>query len=147
AERAGRLARRSAYPPDEAGDLPRVAQYVALTKGAGPLYDELHELLAAGAGPTPVHRLLAALPPLLRERGAPQQLVVTTAYDLALEQAFLDAGEEFDVVWYLATGMHRGKFCHLSPDGSTRVVEIPNRYTNGLDPEQRPVILKLHGGL
>ncbi len=134
-------------PEEQGAGLTRVAQYVALMKGIGPLYDELHDLLAATLAPTPVHRFFAGVTGLLRERGAPQQLVVTTAYDLALEQAFLDAGEEFDVVWYLATGMHRGKFCHLSPDGSTRVVEIPNRYTNGLDPEQRPVILKLHGGL
>jgi DNA-binding SARP family transcriptional activator len=146
-EIADRLARRFSYPPDEAGELTRVAQYVALTKGAGPLYDELHELLAAGAGPTPVHRFLAALPPLLRERGAPHQLIVTTSYDLALEQAFLDAGEEFDVVAYLASGRERGRFCHVRPDGSATVVHVPNTYAAELSLERRTVILKLHGGL
>ena len=40
-------------------------------------------------------------------------LLVTTSYDLALEQAFLDAGEEFDVVSYIASGRNRGRFCHL----------------------------------
>jgi DNA-binding SARP family transcriptional activator len=142
-----RLGQLVDLPEDQDDGLTRVAQYVALMNGQGPLYDELHDLLAATVAPTPVHRFFASVTGLLRERGAPQQLVVTTAYDLALEQAFLDAGEEFDVVWYLATGPYRGKFCHLSPDGSTRVVEIANRYANGLDPEQRPVILKLHGGL
>ena len=56
-----------------------------------------------------LHRFFAALPPLLRERGAPHQLIVTTSYDLALERAFLDAGEEFDVVSYLAAGRNRGQ--------------------------------------
>src|SRR5207253_46124 len=125
--------------------LTRVAQYVALTKGAGPLYDELHELLAAHAKPNAVHRLLAALPPLLRERGVPHQLIVTTSYDLALEQAFLDAGEEFDIVSYIASGRHRGRFAHLKPDGTGTAIEIPNTYATELSLEERTIILKLHG--
>ena len=56
---AAQLAHRFEYPPDEAAELARVAQYVALTKGSGPLYDELHAMLAAGAAPTPVHRFFA----------------------------------------------------------------------------------------
>jgi DNA-binding SARP family transcriptional activator len=144
---ARRLVERFALPRDESPELTRVAQYVALMKGSGPLYDELHSLLEATTAPTSLHRFLAALPPLLRDRGSPHQLVVTTSYDLALEQAFLDGGEEFDVVSYLATGRHRGKFCHLSPDGNVRVIEIPNRYATPLALERRTVILKLHGGI
>jgi DNA-binding SARP family transcriptional activator len=116
AELTRQLAERFEYPAS--GDaLPRVAQYVAVMKGSGPLYDELHALLDVDLPPTPVHRFFAALPPLLRERGAPHQLLVTTSYDLALERAFLDAGEEFDVVSYLAAGKNRGKFCHVGPMG------------------------------
>jgi DNA-binding SARP family transcriptional activator len=144
---ARRLAERFDLPPEERAELTKVAQYVALMKGSGPLYDELHELLRATTAPTSLHRFFAALPPLLRERGAPHQVVVTTSYDLALEQAFLDAGEEFDVVSYLATGRHRGKFCHFAPDGTVQVIEIPNRYATPLDLERRTVILKLHGGI
>ena len=48
--------------------------------------------------PQPVHRWLAELPPLLRAANAPQQLIVTTHYDCALEQAFDEAGEPYDVV-------------------------------------------------
>ena len=88
-------------------------------RGAGPLHDELHALLNADVPPTYVHRF-ASLPPLLRERGAPHQLIVTTSYDLALERAFLDAGEEFDVVSYIATGRDRGRFCHLDAEGRER---------------------------
>jgi hypothetical protein len=114
-------------------------------KGSGPLYDELHALLDADAAPTPIHSFFASLPPLLRERSLPHQLLVTTSYDLALEAAFLEAGEEFDVVSYMAAGPERGKFCHIRPDGTGRVVDLPNTYATELSLEQRTVILKLHG--
>jgi DNA-binding SARP family transcriptional activator len=141
---ASRLARRFDYVENGYG-LPRVAQYVAVMKGSGPLYDELHALLDAEATPTPIHRFFAALPPLLRERGVPHQLLVTTSYDLALEAAFLEAGEEFDVVSYIAAGPQRGKFCHIRPDGTGRVVDLPNTYATELSLDERTVILKLHG--
>jgi DNA-binding SARP family transcriptional activator len=144
---AAQIAHRFDYPADEARELTRVAQYVALTKGSGPLYDELRGLLAASAEPTAVHRFFASLPPLLRERGAHHQLLVTTSYDLALEQAFLDAGEQFDVVSYIASGRDRGRFAHLAPDGATAVIDLPNTYASQLSLERRTVILKLHGGL
>src|SRR5207249_2957150 len=89
----------------------------------------------------------ASLPPLLRERGLPHQLLVTSSYDLALEQAFLDAGEEFDVVYYIAAGRNRGRFCHVEPDGRARVIDLPNTYATELSLERRTVILKLHGGV
>ena len=144
ADLTSRLAERFEYPSN--GDaLPRVAQYVAVMKGSGPLYDELHALLEPDLPPTDVHRFFAALPPLLRERGAPHQLIVTTSYDLALERAFLEAGEEFDVVSYLAAGRNRGKFCHLAPDGTGTLIEVPNTYATELSLERRTVILKLHG--
>jgi DNA-binding SARP family transcriptional activator len=146
-ELARRLAERFNFPADEGPELTRVAQYVALMKGSGPLYDELHELLAPRAVPTSIHRFFARLPPVLRERGAPHQLIVTTSYDLALEQAFLDAGEEFDVVSYLAAGRDRGKFCHFASDGAMRVVDVPNTYATELELERRTVILKLHGSV
>jgi DNA-binding SARP family transcriptional activator len=139
-----RLAQRFDYVENGYG-LPRVAQYVAVMKGSGPLYDELHALLDAEATPTPIHRFFAALPPLLRERDLPHQLLVTTSYDLALEAAFLEAGEEFDVVTYIAAGPQRGKFCHIRPDGTGRVVDLPNTYATELSLEERTVILKLHG--
>jgi DNA-binding SARP family transcriptional activator len=143
-ELASSLAGRFSYPGSHA-ELTRVSQYVAVMRGPGPLWDELHELLATGAKPTAIHRFFAALPPILREHGAPHQLIVTTSYDLALEQALLDAGEEFDVVSYIASGRHRGRFCHLAPDGTASAIEIPNTYATELSLERRTVILKLHG--
>jgi DNA-binding SARP family transcriptional activator len=146
-ELALQLARRFDYPRDEAPELTRIAQYVSLMKGSGPLYDELHAILGTAAQPTSVHRFFASLPPVLRERGTPHQLLVTTSYDLALEEAFLAAGEEFDVVSYIASGRDRGRFCHVPPDGPARTIELPNTYATELSLERRTVILKLHGGL
>ena len=144
AELAERLAERFQYA-ENGSELPRVAQYVAVMRGSGPLYDELHSLLDADASPTRVHRFFAAIAPVLRERGVPHQLIVTTSYDIALETAFLEAGEEFDVVSYLASGPGRGKFCHIAPDGRGRLIEVPNTYATELSLDQRTVILKLHG--
>jgi DNA-binding SARP family transcriptional activator len=144
AELALELGRRFGYPDDDR-TLPRIAQYVAVMRGAGPLYDELHDLLAEDFPPTAVHRFFASLPPLLRERGAPHHLIVTTSYDTALERAFADAGEEFDIVCYLATGRNRGRFYHIAPNGDVAIIDLPNTYASELSLERRTVILKLHG--
>jgi DNA-binding SARP family transcriptional activator len=143
-ELAVSLAQRFNYPSGNGGALTRVAQYVAVMKGSGPLYDEMHALLDTDSTPTAVHRFFASLAPILRERGAPHQLLVTTSYDVALEQAFAEAGEEFDVVAYLAAGPHRGRFCHLGLDGTHRLIDLPNTYVD-LSLEKRTIILKLHG--
>jgi SIR2-like domain len=73
-------------------------------------------------------------------------LLVTTAYGSALEQAFEDRGEEVDVVSFVALGPNRGKFLHQAPDGSETVVAVPNAYAE-LSLAERPVILKVHGGV
>jgi DNA-binding SARP family transcriptional activator len=143
-ELAGHLAGCFDCPPEHARDLASVAEYVALTKGVGPLYDELHTLFERDYTPGPVHRLLAETAGELREGGAPRQLIVTTNFDEALERAFREAGEEFDVVSYLALGRHRGKFLHLAPNGQATLVDVPNAYAE-LSPEQRTVILKIYG--
>ena len=141
-----RLAQRFDYPGDDGRTtLPLVAQYVSVMKGSGPLYDELHDLLDSDLAPTPLHRFFASLPALLRERGLPLQLLVTTSYDTALERAFEEAGETFDVVSYLATGRNRGRFCHIAPDGNGTLIEQPNTYATELSLDRNTVILKLHG--
>jgi DNA-binding SARP family transcriptional activator len=144
AELAARLAKRFDYG-ENGSSLPRIAQYVAVMRGSGPLYDELHALLEPESQPTAIHRFFASMPALLRQRGLPHQLLVTTSYDVALEAAFLEAGEEFDVVSYVASGPSRGKFCHIRPDGSGQFVDLPNTYATELSLEERTVILKLHG--
>ena len=144
---AGHLARAFEVPTDRPIDLARVSQYVATMKGSGPLYDELHVRFEAAVEPGPLHRFLARLPSLLRERGAPHQLIVTTNYDLALERAFEDAGEELDIVAYVATGAHRGRFWHRPPSEPPHPVDVPNTYATELSLDRRTVLLKLHGAV
>ena len=131
-------------PVSVRGGLGRVTQYVAAMQGLGPLHDEMHSLCATGGEVGPVHRLLARLPALLRERGLPCQLIVTTAYDHRVEQAFAEAGEELDVVTYLAAGPKRGRFLHLAPGAEPRTVDVPNAYAD-LSLEHRTVLLRLRG--
>jgi DNA-binding SARP family transcriptional activator len=131
------------YPPEEERDLARVSQYVALMKGVGPLYDELHDLFDRDYEPGPVERGLATLAGALRGRDAPP-LIVTAEFDQALERAFTEAAEEFDTVCYIGSGRHTGKFLHVSAEGAVALVEVPNTYVD-LVPDRRTVILKIHG--
>jgi DNA-binding SARP family transcriptional activator len=144
---ATHLARAFDVPAGRPLDLARVSQYVATMKGSGPLYDELHARFEAAVEPGPLHRLLARLPSLLRERGASHQLIVTTNYDLALEQAFEEAGEELDIVAYVAAGAYRGRFWHRPHGESPRPIDIPNQYATELSLDRRTILLKLHGAV
>jgi DNA-binding SARP family transcriptional activator len=146
-ELAEHLAKAFSVPDDRPVDLARVSQYVAMMQGSGPLYDELHARFEAAVEPGPLHRFLARLPALLRERGAPHQLIVTTNYDLALEKAFEEAGEELDIVAYVATGQHRGRFWHRPPGAPPRPIDVPNTYATELDVQRRTILLKLHGAV
>jgi hypothetical protein len=141
---ASHLAETFGCPPEHRGGVTRVSQYIAVTKGVGPLYDELHGLFVREVEPTAVHRFLAGLPGLLREHQAPHPVVIATGYDHTLERAFEEAGEEFDVVCYAAAGRDRGRFVHRRPDGTETVIDVPNTYAEAA-PERRPVILKVHG--
>jgi SIR2-like domain len=152
AELANYLAERFFYPPEGGPlELLRVSQYVAVNDGTGLLYDELRKLFDADYEPTPVHDFFASLPRLLGqkpEREVPwaSQLILTTNYDDLLERAFERASEPFDVVWYIADGDARGKFWHRPHEGEARQIDDPEGY-EGLDLEQRPVILKIHGAM
>ena len=144
---AASLASAFGYPEGRPPDLARVSQYVATMNGSGPLYDELHRRFGACAEPQPVHRFLAGLAPVLRSHGAPHQLVISTRYDLAIERAFETAGEEIDVVTYVATGPYRGKFWHRAPGEAPRPIDVPNTYATELSLDRRTVLLKLHGAV
>jgi DNA-binding SARP family transcriptional activator len=142
---ARHLSQRFGCPPEHEGSLARVGQWVAITHGVGPLYDELHELYARDFLPGPVHRSLAALAPLLRARGLGFQLLLTSGFDRMLEQAYSDVGEEYDVVSFVSLGRDRGKFLHIGADGSARLIDEPNREI-GLTSGGRTLIVRLNGG-
>jgi DNA-binding SARP family transcriptional activator len=143
-EITARLAEAFGCPPEHSGELTKVAQYVSVTRGVGPLYDELHALFTQEHAPGPVHHFLAELPARLRARGAPQPLLVTTSYDRALEQAFAEAGEALEVVTYVSLGRDRGRFLHRSADGRVRMIITPNAYAD-VPFDGHPVLLKIHG--
>jgi hypothetical protein len=136
--------------PEAGRDLVRVSQYVSVVLGDAPLYDELHEVFAAEYTPTPLHVFLASVPALVTRQDSPPhdryQLVVTTNYDDALERAFEAAGEEYDLVSYVADGDDRGKFRHRPPGDESVVIDRPNEYAE-LSLERRTVILKIHGAI
>ena len=145
AELARYLAEMFDYPPDEPLELARVAQYVGVDVGLGPLYLELRDVFEATTRPTRLHEFLARLPGFLRDAGRPRyQLILTTNYDDTLERAFQAVREEYDVVWYAADGRERGKFWHCSPDRGPTLIDEPNKY-DALSLDFRTVILKLHG--
>jgi DNA-binding SARP family transcriptional activator len=137
------LAERFELAGEDRG-LAYISQAVAARNGVGPLHDELHLALEQAAEPAPLHSWLAALPPLLRHRGMPHQLIVSTSFDTGVERAFEVAGEELDVAVYVASGRDRGKFLHIAPAGEGTVVHEPNAYT-GFALEERTALLKIHG--
>jgi DNA-binding SARP family transcriptional activator len=147
ADLAAGLASVFGYPSDRPLDLARVSQYVATMNGSGPLYDELHMRFEAAIVPQPIHRFLARLAPIVREHGALHPLIVSGRYDLAIERAFAEAGEEIDVVAYVAAGPYRGKFWHRPPNEEPRPIDVPNTYATELTLERRAVLLKLHGAV
>jgi hypothetical protein len=147
-ELAGHLAARFDYPDDGLNELVRVSEYAYVTTGSGPLYEHLHEVFDADYPSGPLHTFLAELPARLRDAGRPAAypLVLTTNYDDALERAFKEVGEPFDVVSYMADGEYRGRFVHWAPGAEPVVVERPNEY-RGVRPGERAVILKMHGAV
>ncbi len=143
---AAYLAEKRKYPEEESKELVRVSQYVKAVLGSGVLYADLRAVFTAQYEPNEAHRLLARLPRALRASGSRQLLAITTNYDDALESAYEAEGEEYDVVYYEARPKGRvGKFFHRRSGSTTaELIEVPNEYAE-LDPDERPVILKIHG--
>lgn len=146
AELATYFATTYGYPGPDTWDLGRVSQFVDLELREMALYTDLREIFTGQYQPTELHRFLAELPQAKREQGkpAPFQLVVTTNYDDALERAFEDADQGFDLVYYAAaTDQEPGHFAH-AVDG--KAVKVTQQYRKLLV-EDRPVILKIHGAV
>jgi hypothetical protein len=136
--------------PDIEGDLLRASQYISIEMGDKPLYQKLHSIFATPYKPTPLHRLLAEVPHILREKGyAPvNQLVMTTNYDNLMEQAFYDAGVAYDLIYYESKNVdkHFGKLCQRLPDGTVKLIRGGNGHQD-ISLGQRPVIIKIHGAV
>jgi hypothetical protein len=149
-ELAQALATEFHYPRSEheQPDLLRIAQYVSIARGSGPLYLKLRSVFDDDYPPTEVQEFFATLPRLVREKGysfAPQ-LLVTTNYDDSLERAFLAAKEPYDLVWYMADGEPKGLFWQWPHDGEPEPILNPAE-CHDLSTERRTVILKVHGAV
>jgi hypothetical protein len=145
-ELARYLRQRFASIPSGETDLARVCQCYILLDSPGGLYDALHDIFKLDYEPTTAHIMLASIPARLRalKRELDFPLIITTNYDDVMERALRRAGEEFDVVRYVATGDHRGKFIHTDTCGSSTVIERPNEYRS-ISFAERPILLKIHG--
>jgi hypothetical protein len=139
--------------PAGASDLAEVAQRILLIEGDDKLYGSIRRTLAAASRPMPVHEFLAGFPRLLRRHDLPPapQVIISTNYDWALEQAFEDASEPFDYAVYMAAS---GRFVHYpwgDRDGEARIEAIDeprvyDKFPIGED-VHRTVIVKVHGSV
>ncbi len=141
AELAAYLADLSRYPEEAEADLLRVSQYVDAVLGERALYEYLRTAFNADYPPNALHRLLVDVAVRLRERGRPGLLVLTTNYDDALERAFEEANEPYQVLWYDAK-RGSGHFMHRA-NGKVSPIRKPNETLTG----DRALILKLHGAV
>ena len=147
AELAAKLAGEVHYPDPDDRDLMRISQYVHSVLGWQPLYQYVRAPLDPLSPPTVLHLFLARMARLLRERSVPRQVILTTNYDDTLERAFSAVGEPYDLIWYEAQSERPdcGRFIHDRAPEPVPIL-LPNQYVD-LDPDQRTVIVKLHGAM
>lgn len=148
-ELAEMLADEHEYPPGEDDRrLVRVAQFIDLKLGEQALFEDLRAAFTGVYSPTVVHRFLAEGCATARAAGGlnPWPMIITTNYDDALEAAFADVGEPYDVVTYFAEREAPGRFRHRLPDGRQKTIVRPNQYREFAQ-DERTVIVKLHGGI
>ena len=124
---------KRAHLEDAPAELAAVAQRARATHGASALYDWLVEGLTEGidTSPSEVLQRLAELPSLFRkhEKEPRYQIIVTTAFDGALETAFREAQEPFDLAIYTASRSNKtGYFIHSPWQGVPRKIEQANEY-------------------
>jgi hypothetical protein len=136
-------------------ELAEVAQYARMLRGEPRVFSWVKSIFANSA-PGPVHHYLARLPRRLEELGLEKryQMIVTSKFDVALEQAFIEAKEPFDVAIYMAPGTeHAGRFVHLKwEDANPQPVLAPNEYDGfpivGDDSQlTRTVIVRINGAI
>jgi hypothetical protein len=137
-------------------DLAEVAQRIRVARGRSFLDKAMLKALTPQPEPTATQLFLARLPARLDELGLAKsyQMIVTTNYDSALEQAFAAAKEPYDLAVFLANGTdargtNRGKFLHVPWKGEPEVIHEPSTYhdfpIDGDDALERTVIVKING--
>lgn len=145
-ELAAYLAESYHYPDADSENVVGVSQYISVMNPQETLKGELHSVFDADYPSTRLHRFLATVAQTLREKGYKLRcpVIVSTTYDDILERTFHAANEPFDLVTYIADGPERGKWWHQPWEGQDVLIDTPNKYA-GLQPDQRAVIVKIHG--
>lgn len=137
-------------------DLAEVAQYVRMIRGEPNVFRWVKQLLGIESEPGPVHKYLARLPGRLEELGLEKryQMIVTPKFDVALEQAFREEGEPFDIAIYMAPGTeYAGRFVHVPWESAEpRPILTPNEYTEfpfvtDYGELTRTVIVRINGAI
>ncbi|MCU1265562.1 MAG: hypothetical protein JWM21_1880 [Acidobacteria bacterium] len=136
-ELATHLAQQSQFPPEEAPDLAKVAQYYNAVGGRGALDNELHGIFDCDYPLTPLHAALAAVPANL--------LIVTTNYDDLIERAFDAASRPYDVVIH-TTDPNIGDRL-LWREHETGQTHTINANKLDLDLAKTTIIYKMHGAV
>jgi hypothetical protein len=149
------LATKAKLKPEQR-DLAEVAQYVRIIRGEPNMFKWVKQILGVDSDPGLVHKYLASLPTRLEQLGLEKryQMIVTPTFDVALERAFREQGEPFDVAVYMAPGTeYAGRFVHVPWDQvDPRPVLTPNEYFEfpfvGDDGElTRTVIVRINGAI
>jgi hypothetical protein len=139
----------------EQRELAEVAQYARMIKGEPNVFKWVRSMFVNSA-PGPIHRYLAGLPTRLEKLGLEKryQMIVTSKFDVALEQAFLEIKEPFDVALFMAPGTeHAGRFVHLKwRSNNLQPILVPNAYNEfpivGDDSQlTRTVIVRINGAI
>jgi len=134
-ELADHLAKESGFPPGEARDLAKVAQYFHVQAGRPLLHKELRKIFQRAYAPLPIHGLLAsAQKPLL---------VVTTNYDSLIEQAFAFANKPYDLVIHTTDSQIGERIYHRAHGEMTLNKVVPRKLL--IDLGTRSVVYKIHG--
>ena len=134
-ELADHLAKESGFPPGEARDLAKVAQYFHVQAGRPLLHKELRKIFQRAYAPLPIHGLLAsAQKPLL---------VVTTNYDSLIEQAFASANRPYDLVIHTTDSQIGERIYHRAHGEMTLNKVVPRKLL--IDLGTRSVVYKIHG--
>lgn len=130
-------------------NLECLAQYEKLrTSNIQDVYQNLKLLFDKRYSTNKLHQFFANIPQKMTEKTRkeeyvlPYKLLVTTNYDNLLERAFEEAGQRFDLVFYVAEGeQNKGHFQYQAYGESP----LPVNSDQEVLKKDRPVILKLYG--
>jgi hypothetical protein len=131
------LAQKTAFPGDEAIDLPKVAQYYNIVGGRQTLEDDLHTIFAHDYPLTPVHDFLASIDAPL--------LIVTTNYDDLIERAFDARGRPYDLVIHTTDPALGDKILWFPSEVGEPVMVSANKLYINMN--NTNVIYKMHGAV